>query len=208
MGLATDFKYIVDRCFNRLILKELLQARLGVFAYAVRIDAVEERLIQVQHNRTRCLKIAVLVDRTKHGLQGIGENGIAVKATALEFATAEFKVIAEIQVAGKLRQGLTPHQCRTQACQIALVELRESVVECVGDHKAQDAVAQKFKTFVILVAVTAVSQGAREQRRIAEDDSQTLGEIVVGTAQRAVTCTLSLKSSKAEMLWKSGTRRS
>ena len=69
---------------------------------------------------------------------------------------AELETITEIQFTGKSRQSFASHQCRAQACQLALAELRETVIQNIGDDEAQDTVAKKLKALVILTAAAAM----------------------------------------------------
>src|SRR5690606_19077905 len=108
----------IDRQRQLLALEVLLQKRLRVLAERLRIDRLQDRLVQGDQHRLRRIEAAVEEHRADDRLDGVAEDRRAAKAAALGFALAEQQVRAQAEALCDLDERLLLDEVRTQARKI------------------------------------------------------------------------------------------
>ena len=68
---------------------------------------------------------------------------------APQFAGTQIQIIAQLVFPRDPRQGVPLHQARAQAAELPFAGTGKLVIEGVGNHKAQDGIAQIFQAFVV-----------------------------------------------------------
>ena len=102
------------------------------------------------------IEAGVQIDGADDGFERIGEDGGAPPAAAFELAPAQYDLIGQPDLAADLGQLFPLDQGGPEPGQFALARLRETLVQAIGDNKAQQGVAEVFQPFVIVPASAAV----------------------------------------------------
>jgi hypothetical protein len=103
------------------------------------------------------------VDGGHDGLQRIGQDRVPAVATGLHFAGPQGQPVAQLEGAGDYRQRAFAHQLGPGAGERALVGFGPALVQRLGNHHVDDAVAEKFQPLVVRRAGTAMRQGLLKQ---------------------------------------------
>src|SRR5919109_340496 len=90
----------------------------------------------------------VQVRRSQDGLHGVREDGRLVPAAGQLLPPAQQELLPQAQLAGHLGEGEHVHGGRPKLGQLALGQIGEPPVGQVGDHHAQDGVAQELQALV------------------------------------------------------------
>ena len=98
----------------------------------------------------------VVVAKTQTGFEGVGQDGGALRATALGFAIREAQHLGQTQIERQAVQAVFAHQVGADAGQVALVGAGIALVQQAGDSQAQHRVAQEFQALVVVAAEAAV----------------------------------------------------
>ena len=102
------------------------------------------------------IEAGVQIDGADDGFERIGEDGRAPPAATFELAPAQYDLIGQPDLAADLGQLFPLDQRGPEPGQFALARLRETLVQAIGDNKAQQGVAEVFQPFVIVPASAAV----------------------------------------------------
>src|SRR3990170_4480465 len=105
VGLAGNFKYIIDWRRKRLFLKIFLELGFWILGDDIGIEAGKQLVIQIQYDRGGLGQAAVLENGAEQRLQRIGQDRVPLLAPAFEFAAAERQVISQLQLARELELG-------------------------------------------------------------------------------------------------------
>src|SRR5579885_2160958 len=119
---------LVDGQAEPMRLQMFLEARLGVLALVGR-RARKRGFEQRTHGVAARRPAAVEIDRGDERLERVGKDRIPTEASALQFAGAETQLIAELELARDARERGLADQARAQPRELALVGLREPLVE-------------------------------------------------------------------------------
>ena len=150
------------------------------------------RLPQPSDQRLGGGEAAVEIDRADQRLADVGEDCRPRAAAGIGFRGAEPDRRAEIDGARDLGAGLLAHQIGQAARQLALVGLRKSAKQHVGNDEAEHVIAKELEPLVAAGAVARalergdVRERAVEQRRVGEPIADALLErTVAAPAARA-----------------------
>ena len=106
-----------------------------------------------------CGEAAVHIACRDDGLHSVGDDGVALAAAAVLLAVAEQQEASQTDGRSRAGQILFADQIRTDAGQLALGLVREAAVQIVRHDEAQDGIAQKLQTFVVVQAALPVFIG-------------------------------------------------
>ena len=112
------------------------------------------------------IEASIQIDGADNGFERIGEDGRAPPAAAFELAPAQYDLIGQPDLAANLGQLFPLDQGGPEPGQFALARLRETLVQAIGDDKAQQGVAEVLQPFVIVPASAAVRQGLLQQAAV------------------------------------------
>src|SRR5574340_634234 len=144
-------------------LQILLQQGLGILAQGPRVQAGEERRVQLLYHLRRPAETAIQIDRAQHRLQRIGQDRGAAEAAALQLAFPQNQMIPQPEgERNPGKRGLLD-QMRAQPAKIPLGQARIKLVEAAGDDAVEHAVPEKFQTLVMRGPEAAVRQGLAQQ---------------------------------------------
>ena len=137
-------------------LQIFLQARFGGFEDAAGVGFFQMGTIDNANKITAGIEAGIQIDGADDGLKRIGEDGRPPPAAAFKFAPAQYDLISQPDLAADLGQLFPLDQGGPEPGQFALARLRETLVQGIGDNKAQQGVAEVFQPFVIVPASAAV----------------------------------------------------
>ena len=144
-------------------LQPLLQKGLGVLSLPMARGLLQGTAEEAQNHCPGGRETGIQEDGTKHGLQGIFQNGIPAMGASAGLARAEPQVIAQFDVAGEPRQGFFLDQGGPGTTQVPLVGTRETLPNRLSDYEAQQGISQKFEALVTDTGGAAMGQGLLEQ---------------------------------------------
>jgi len=172
----------LQRVFGRaqtLRLQNLLQRRLMIAHGLAALESAVEPLRRgvdhrAPHKGTRRLEARVQVDGRHHRLEAVGhQHGLGPAAVAL-LPAPEPQILPQPQQAGDRPEVPAADQRCAQPRQVPLFEVREGLVEGLGDQQPENRVPQKLQPLVVrragsrLKRKRTVRHCLLEQRAIAE----------------------------------------
>ena len=195
--------YCEDLVFRQSMLVRLeifLQPRLGVLLAAIEGRFLQWFLQQRQNHAFGRDGTTIEVDRSKQGLETVGENRGPRMPPRTELSRTELEIVSEIERSGDCCQGFPAYKGGPEATQLPLGSLWKALVQRIRDNQPEDRVAKELQPFIVYAVGTAVRQRLFEQFLRSKVIAQTTFDLAWRLPQRRTSSTLSLKEISTSTL--------
>ena len=105
-------------------------------------------LEQTQNDSAGCVHPCIDVDRANDRLQRPAQIDRSTAAAGMVLAAAQHQQIPQIQVFPDARQRSSANQLGAHLCQLTLGQIREAVIELLGNHKSKHSIAEELHSFI------------------------------------------------------------
>ena len=141
-----------------IIIGELINASRKAIKAAIERSSLEPGDILLLENSD--------LRQSEDGLEGIGQNGVAVMPAAFALSGPQLQVTANLQALRQIGQRLAPHQAGAQSAEFAFPGLRVTVEQFRRDDAPEQCVAEELQSLVVPAAGAAMSQCLLQEVRI------------------------------------------
>ena len=156
---------LVSRQRQMPALQFFLQERLRVF-YRLDVEKLDTRFKHFANQRSRSFNATVHTHRANDRFHGIFEYGCALAATTPAFAQTQLQELTKLERRTDHRERLTAHKFGTHQCQHVFVKMWSTFIENLSDDVAQNGIAEKFKTLIVIFGKTLMGQRLCEKRAV------------------------------------------
>src|SRR5215469_1587424 len=125
------------------------------------------RVEQARDDRLGSLQSPVEKNGAAERLEGVGEDRLTPKASALELTRPELQHRPDAEPERDLGQRLAADETRPQTAQIALGCVREGCVQTMRNDEIEDRVAEELEPFVVRAGGAAMGECSAEQSQVA-----------------------------------------
>src|SRR5215471_20147787 len=153
-----------------LRLKLFLQLGFEVLELPIRFSNVFDLgLKKRQEHSTGLVDSTIEIDGAEDRLKGIDQQRLLGPAARLFFASAQVKIISQVQPFGVFHEIRSTHEETLQLRKLTFGKMRMRPIQKITDQKTKHGVAQKLELFVIeyaaalLVCMRTVRESLRQQ---------------------------------------------
>jgi len=146
-------------------LDRLLKGRLGVSKLG-NLDSLSQRHFQELHSHSPGrIEPTILVDTSKYGLHGIGQQGSLLPSPRPALPYPQPKVLSKTEMLGMLCENRLANDVALELRQLPFVQLWTTFVKPAGRHRPQNGIAEELQPLVVVFHPLFVRPGGMSERR-------------------------------------------